>query len=130
LRSIWLGFVVAAVAACDQGDLTLAERGERTYKANCIACHNPDPAYDGVLGPALSGSPRELIEARVLRAEYPPGYQPKRDTALMVALPYLADQIDALAAYLSDGAGPPPGEPAAAPLGLEQPRREDVEHER
>jgi len=36
----------------------------------------------------------------VLRAEYPPGYTPKRDTHLMPAQPFLASQVDALAAYL------------------------------
>ena len=35
-----------------------------------------------------------------MRAEYPPGYTPKRDTRVMVAMPFLEKQIPALAAYL------------------------------
>ncbi len=68
--------------------------------ANCIGCHHINPEIEGPLGPPIAGSSRELIEARVLRAEYPPGYRPKRDTRLMVPLPYLAPEIAALAAYL------------------------------
>ena len=79
---------------------TPAERGLRVYRVNCTACHNVDPAVDGSVGPAIKGSSRELIEARVLRAEYPPGYTPKRDSKLMPAQPHLAKDIDALAAFL------------------------------
>ncbi len=71
-----------------------------TYMANCMACHNADPAKAGTVGPAIKGSPRELVEARVLRAQYPPGYAPKRETKLMIAMPQLADRIDDLAEYL------------------------------
>ena len=78
----------------------LAERGKSVYVQQCIACHNVDPAQPGALGPALKGSSRELLEARVLRAEYPPGYTPKRTTTTMVALPQLSGDIDALTAYL------------------------------
>lgn len=69
--------------------------------ANCIACHSPDPSRDGPLGPALKGSPRELVEARVLRVEYPKGYTPKRPTKLMTPLPHLAPSIPDLAAFLN-----------------------------
>lgn len=79
----------------------LVARGERVYNVNCIACHHRDPAQDGGLGPAVAGSSRELVEARVLRAEYPPGYTPKSDTRLMVALKHLEPDIDALTAYLN-----------------------------
>ena len=34
-----------------------------------------------------------------MRAEYPPGYQPKRDSNLMIAMPHLKGEIDALHAY-------------------------------
>ena len=78
----------------------LAERGRSVYVQQCIACHNVDPAQTGALGPAVKGSSRELLEARVLRAEYPPGYTPKRTTTTMVALPHLSGDIDALTAYL------------------------------
>ena len=75
--------------------------------ANCIVCHNPDPTKPGAAGPEIAGSSRELIEARVLHAAYPPGYTPKRTTRAMVALPYLAAQIDDLAAYLASFATAP-----------------------
>jgi len=83
----------------------LAARGRTVYMANCIACHSQDPTMDGALGPAIAGSSRELIEARVMRAEYPPGYTPKRDSRVMIALPHLGGELDALAAYLQSVSG-------------------------
>lgn len=77
-----------------------AARGKEVYAGSCTACHNADPAKPGSLGPEIKGSSRELIEARVLRAEYPPGYTPKRTSTLMTPLPALAGDIDALVAYL------------------------------
>src|SRR5499426_3074516 len=56
------------------------KRGRAVYVANCVACHNNDPSKDGPIGPAIKGSPRELLEARVLTSNYPPNYQPKRPT--------------------------------------------------
>lgn len=66
----------------------------------CTKCHNTDPAKHGPTGPAIKGSSRELIEARVLRASYPPGYTPKRTTSEMQANSDLAPRIDDLAAFL------------------------------
>jgi len=80
----------------------LAARGKAIYIANCAACHNPDPAKEGALGPAVSGSSMELLEARILRAEYPPGYTPMRDSALMLKLPHLERELPALYAYLNE----------------------------
>ena len=93
-------FFVAACGETKKDEPTSAERGRRVYLANCTACHNSDPGLPGAVGPALAGCQRELIEARVLRAEYPPGYTPKRPTRVMSAMPYLAGNIDDLAAYL------------------------------
>ena len=76
------------------------QRGRAVYLANCVACHNLDPSKDGPIGPALKGSSRELIEYRVLRTEYPPGYKPKRNTKLMPTFPYLKSEIPYLVAYL------------------------------
>ena len=76
------------------------ERGRAVYVANCVACHNSDPAKDGPLGPALKGSPPELIESRVLRTDYPPGYKPKRNTKVMPTFPFLKSEIPYLATYL------------------------------
>ena len=106
------GGVLAALftASCEQAKRDDAapsaaaasiERGRKVYLANCTACHNTDPGLPGAIGPAVAGSQRALIEARVLRAEYPPGYTPKRPTHAMVALPQLAGSIDDLAAYLA-----------------------------
>jgi mono/diheme cytochrome c family protein len=102
LRRWLLLLALAGAVACGRGDETLAERGGRAYVANCTACHHVNPALAGTLGPATAGSSRDLVEARVLRAEYPPGYQPKEDTALMQPLPFLADDIDALTAFLDE----------------------------
>lgn len=75
-------------------------RGRQVYLANCVACHNPDPARSGPLGPPVKGASRELLEARVVRGAYPPGYRPKQGTALMQPMPSLARAIPDLAAYL------------------------------
>ncbi len=75
-------------------------RGRQVWMANCVACHNPDPARDGTLGPAVKGASPALLEARLLRAEYPPGYKAKRETKVMPPRPDLAPAISDLAAYL------------------------------
>jgi mono/diheme cytochrome c family protein len=79
----------------------LAARGRSVYMANCIACHAPDPSQEGGLGPAVVGSSRELLETRVLRAEYPPGYTPKKTTQMMIPLLHLENEIEALFAFLN-----------------------------
>ncbi|MGH7794360.1 MAG: c-type cytochrome [Candidatus Binatia bacterium] len=97
-----------AVSACskdsDQGAESAKspdwERGRAVYVANCIACHNNDPSKDGPIGPALKGSSRELLEARVLTTSYPPGYKPKRPTKVMPQFPFLKGEIPPLTAYL------------------------------
>jgi mono/diheme cytochrome c family protein len=80
----------------------IVAKGRQSYLSNCIACHNPDPKLDGALGPGVAGASLPLLEARVMRAEYPEGYKPKRDTRSMVAMPFLEKQIPALAAYLEN----------------------------
>ena len=76
------------------------QRGRAVYVANCVACHNNDPAKDGPIGPAIKGSPKELVQIRVLRTEYPAGYKPKRPTKVMPQFPFLEPEIPYLAAYL------------------------------
>jgi mono/diheme cytochrome c family protein len=109
VRILGVGIAVAAVwtLACSGGGGDPVEAGRRAYVANCTACHNQDPTRDGTMGPAIAGASRELIEARVLRAEYPPGYTPKRESALMPAQPFLKAEIPALAAYLGSLAPSP-----------------------
>ena len=75
-------------------------RGRQVWLGQCVACHNPDPSKDGPVGPAVKGASRELLEARMLRGEYPPGYTPKRNTNVMPPRPDLAPNIPDLAAYL------------------------------
>ena len=86
----------------------LSERGKSIYISNCISCHNIDPTKDGTIGPAVAGSSAELVEARLMRAEYPANYKPKRETRVMVALPHLQKEIPALSAYLSQLSGSNP----------------------
>jgi len=76
-------------------------KGRAVYLANCVACHNNDPSRDGPLGPAIKGSSRELLQARVLSTSYPPNYKPKRPTKVMPQFPFLKDEIPYLAAYLA-----------------------------
>jgi len=84
--------------------LTPVQRGEVLYRTNCASCHGRDPNRPGALGPAIAGSPRALIAARILHRSYPAGYEPKRHTHLMQPMPWMADHIDDLAAYLSAAA--------------------------
>jgi mono/diheme cytochrome c family protein len=77
-----------------------AERGRQVYLAQCIACHAADPGQAGPVGPPVKGASRVLLEAKILRGTYPPGYTPKRTTSVMPVQPQLAGEIDALAAYL------------------------------
>jgi len=78
----------------------LAERGRQVYLTQCATCHAADPAQAGPLGPPVKGSSRELLEAKILRGTYPPGYQPKRPTTVMPPQPALAPDIPALAEHL------------------------------
>lgn len=79
----------------------LTARGQTIYKMNCIACHNPDPSVDGPTGPAIKGSSLELVQMRVLKAQYPEGYKPKRETKVMPPLPHLEKEIPAIHAFLN-----------------------------
>ena len=64
----------------------------------------PDPNLPGSQGPPIAGSPRELVEARVLHLSYPPGYTPKRTTHAMRTFPQLAGHIDEITAFLAEAA--------------------------
>lgn len=86
-----------AAGAMESGD---PKRGGQVYMQHCAACHGPDPAQDGPVGPRIKGATRALIEARVLRGGYPPGYRPKRATKLMPPLPQLDVELSHIAAFL------------------------------
>jgi mono/diheme cytochrome c family protein len=101
--------VLTAALACSEapegagGDPAVA-RGRTVYLSVCTACHNADPTQDGSVGPANAGASRELLEAKILRGSYPPGYTPKRDSAMMPPMPQLAGSLDDLAAFLAAAA--------------------------
>jgi mono/diheme cytochrome c family protein len=99
-----LGLLGVACSRSDDKQLSgLAREGEKVYQNVCIACHNGNPNLDGALGPANAGASAELLTAKVLHGEYPPGYTPKRPgSATMPHFEYLADKIPALAAYLGE----------------------------
>jgi mono/diheme cytochrome c family protein len=86
----------------DDGDpnAALVRRGKVVFDTNCTACHAPDPRQDGPVGPVNACASSELLTAKVMRNEYPPGYTPKRDTRAMAPLPHLEKELPALAAYL------------------------------
>jgi len=94
--------VAALVSACSESRPLdpAAERGRQVYLAQCIACHNTDPSRPGAVGPELRGSSRELLEAKIVRGSYPPGYTPKRPTKIMPPQPGLASDVPDLAAFL------------------------------
>jgi hypothetical protein len=81
-------------------------RGRIVYQTQCIACHNPDPRKRGSLGPEVFGSSKELLEARIMRAEYPPGYKPKRNSHTMVALPHLKNDLESIHLFLDADLAP------------------------
>ncbi|MBX7232409.1 MAG: cytochrome c [Bdellovibrionales bacterium] len=84
-----------------EAKMNLVSQGRVTYQTNCIACHNMNPAKDGSLGPAIKNSSLELITARVLKAEYPPKYNPKRNSKLMQPMPQLENKLHALYEFLN-----------------------------
>jgi mono/diheme cytochrome c family protein len=100
-RTLVVGALGLALAACGRDALSPeAERGRQVFISQCTACHAFDPAQPGPVGPELRGSSRELLEAKVLRGTYPPGYTPKRPTSVMPPQPQVAPDLPALAEYL------------------------------
>ena len=101
--------IAIALTACsgesdDSGDPTVA-RGELIYRNVCTVCHNADPGLDGMTGPAIGSASRELLEAKLLRGEYPSGYTPKRDTQQMPRFEYLEPNLGEIAAFLASRGG-------------------------
>lgn len=103
MRRLGAGLIALAGLACsDAPDMqTPAQRGETLYRNVCTTCHAQDPTQDGVLGPPVAGASVELLEAKLVRGEYPPGYEPKRTTNQMPPLVHLKDYVGDLAAYLA-----------------------------
>lgn len=101
-RALALAVILLGATACGEPAPTsaLAQRGRQVYLAQCIACHSPDPAQAGPLGPPVKGSSRELLESKILKGTYPSGYRPKRATAVMPVQPAVAPEIAALADFL------------------------------
>jgi len=96
-----LTVALSSVAGCGQERLSPgAERGRQVYLAQCVACHAIDPSKPGPVGPAVKGASRELLEAKLLKGTYPPGYKPKRPTTIMPPQPQIAPDIAALADFL------------------------------
>lgn len=103
-RSLIAGLLCIGVSACSEGGAPADDavaRGRRVYLTNCTACHNADPTLEGSVGPVVAGASQELLEARILHGNYPPGYTPKNPGAAMPQLPHLAPAIPDLAAYLA-----------------------------
>lgn len=99
-KYLWLFAPLAlflATSAFAAGD---AAKGKQVFMANCMACHNIDPAKDGAIGPAIKGTSTALLEKRLLAGAYPAGYKPKRDTKMMPPMPHLKGSIPDLAAFL------------------------------
>ncbi|MDE0212540.1 MAG: cytochrome c [Deltaproteobacteria bacterium] len=111
MRRLVLTLAVCAAltmtSACgkDEGTQTVTgpdpARGRRMYIATCIVCHNIDPSKPGSQGPAVKGSSVELLEAKVLRKTYPPGYKPQRTTSAMPTYPQVRKRIPDIAAFLA-----------------------------
>lgn len=104
-RLLLAGSVLLAGCGRDESSTTTgtggnAAKGQQMWLAHCVACHNADPAKDGPIGPAVNGSSPALLEAKVLRGDYPPGHKPKRETKVMPPRPDLAPNLPDLVAFL------------------------------
>ena len=100
------GLALILLAACsqegpDDPEAKRLQQGRAAYQADCAVCHNSDPTEPGPVAPAIAGSSLELLRAKVLRNEYPPGYVPKRDTQAMFPLVHREPDLPALEAYLA-----------------------------
>ena len=101
--------IAIALSACsgesdESADPTVA-RGELIYRNVCTVCHNANPDLHGTIGPAIGSASRELLEAKLLRGEYPSGHTPKRDTQQMPRFEYLEPNLGEIAAFLASGEG-------------------------
>ncbi len=104
-----LALIAIAAMACageseESGDPAVA-RGKKIYRNICVVCHNADPNQPGPLGPDIAGASRELLEARLLRGEYPAGYTPKRNSQQMPRFEFLEPNLDDIAAFLANRKG-------------------------
>jgi len=100
-----LALIAGAAMACageseESGDPVVA-RGEKIYRNVCVVCHDADPNQSGPLGPAIADTTRELLEAKLLRGEYPAGYAPKRNSQQMPRFEFLEPDLDDIAAFLA-----------------------------
>ncbi len=100
-----LALIAITAMACageseESGDPAVA-RGEKIYRNICVVCHNADPNQPGALGPAVASASRELLEAKLLRGEYPAGYTPKRNTQQMPRFEFLEPNLDDIVAFLA-----------------------------
>lgn len=102
LLLLLMGLLVAFGTGCPPRDEPPeVTRGRAAYGGTCTSCHNLNPALDGSIGPAIKGSSRALVEAKLLRGEYPSGYTPKRDTKVMPPMPAMAGSVDDIVAFLN-----------------------------
>jgi mono/diheme cytochrome c family protein len=96
---------LAAMTACggdtDSSEDPAVAKGEMVYRNICVVCHNADPSEEGTLGPAIAHASRELLEAKVVRGEYPAGHTPARDTHQMPQFEYLEPNLDDLTAFIA-----------------------------
>ena len=109
----WFIFVISFVSGCQcnpkrtepvlqtVSKIDIIKRGRSIYLANCTSCHNVDPSAPGAVGPEVIRSSVELLEARILRAEYPAGYTPKRASRSMPVLRHLEREIPSIHAFLN-----------------------------
>ena len=97
-----LVLVLASLLLVSCGPDKPVSKGQRIYVSNCAMCHTTDPARGGPRGPALAGAPLNLLEKKLLEGRYPPGYEPRRPTAMMPTFPHIKPYIPELAEYLGN----------------------------
>ena len=104
MRRRWIaaGLLLALGACSDSpGDAGAIESGKTVYANVCLVCHSADPRERGTLGPPVADASFELLEAKVLRGKYPPGYTPKQEGQVMPRFEYLEPKLADVAAYLA-----------------------------
>ena len=81
---------------------TNAQTGKQIYTANCIRCHNANPAKPGVIGPELKTTPENVFHGKITQGIYPKDYIPKRKTRIMPKFKFSKEETDSITKYIKE----------------------------
>jgi len=108
LIALTFAALIAMAFACKEEEktgLTPEEQqkadGRKLFITNCIACHSADPTRDGTVGPALRGTPFNVLKTKLIEGKYPEGYPGKRPiSGSMPKYSFTDEQIRSMDAFL------------------------------